>query len=447
MPFDPAKLEAARKAVAPKESGGFDPAKLEAARMAVKQPESAPGRIGTALEGYREGFASGLAGSPLAPGSSISGKVGHFIGEAGPVAIGAGLGTPGGPVGMAIGGALGKLAQKTTAAGLGAAERVLGTPESERKFQGGSSALGAAGEVATTGMVQGTLGAALGFAGAAMNTQTAKAIGRKLAEGGGQVLRIVTNVKPGTGAAALSDLEKFTNAPSEEAVSSAYKSFYDRISAALGRVVKGRKELIAESTDPFETVGRSVKEMRKAHNALNEGRLDIQEAINASQAARKVRDMKMRGNEFAQEVAETADDLKDKFDDFIEANAPQSLKGEWQRVREMNFWKEVRSEFNTALPQNVNQFPNALRGNLGLAGGAVAGAMGGGPIGAAIGAGVGLAAQSPALYGFGMEGAYYGLKAGQQLGTVAARNLSEKAPTQSIELLKKEYDRRRLGPR
>ena len=401
----------------------------------------------SAVDRYTSGFESGLAGKPIPDGSGFVANVGHFMGEAGPVAIGAGFGTPGGPIGMAIGGALGKLAQKTTVAGLGAAERVLDTPESERKFQADNTVLGTVGEVATTGAVQGTLGAALGFAGAAMNTQTAKAIGRKLAEGGGQVLRVLTNVKPGTGTAAISDLDKFANAPSEEAVSTAYKSFYGRMSAALGNAVKGRKQLIEESSDPFETVGRSVKEMRAAANKLRDGKLDIQEAISASQAARKVRDMKMRGNEFAQEVAETADDLKDKFDDFIEANAPAGLKGEWQRVREMNFWKEVRAEFSTALPQNVNQFPNALRGNLGLAGGATAGAMGGGPLGAVIGAGVGLAAQSPALYGLGMEGAYYGLRAGRQIGEAALRGKAEQAPPQAIEALKKEYDRRRLGPR
>lgn len=324
---------------------------------------------------------------------------------------------------------MGKLAQKTMAAGLGAAERVGGVPEAEQRFQSKESPIQSAGDIAISGAIQGTIGSGMQLGGALLNTPVAKAIGKKLASGGGQILRILTNVRPSEGTAAVSNLEKFANAPSQEAVSEAYRSFYDRLSAALGRTVKGRRELVAESADPFETVGRSMKDMRKAANDLKSGKLDVQGAIDASQAARKIRDMKMRGNEFAQEVADTADELKGQFDDFIDANVPAQLKGEWARIREMNFWKEVRDSFNSALPQNVNTFPNALRGNLGMAGGAVAGALGGGPLGAAIGAGVGLAAQSPALYGLGLQGAYYGLRAGQAIVPPAIRGAVEQSKT------------------
>jgi hypothetical protein len=156
---------------------------------------------------------------------------------------------------------------------------------------------------------------------------------------GAGVMKVAANVNEKSGLAALSDLRILSRAPSNEAVSEAYDAFH----AASGTV--SRKEFLSKSGDPFDGVARAKATMLEAAQRLKDGTLTHQEAVNASQAGRLIRDLKLRGNEMAQEIAETAADLKGKFDDFIQSSlAPRTVMKNVpfsQNLTERNISEEV----------------------------------------------------------------------------------------------------------
>ncbi len=129
---------------------------------------------------------------------------------------------------------------------------------------------------------------------------------------GAALMRNAAAIPEASGRAALSDLSLLGRAPSNEQVSTAYDAFH----AASGTV--SRKAAVAASEDPFDTVARAMGDMRDASVKLQQGTLTTQEAVNASQAGRVIRDQKMRGNEMAREVGDAANDLKGQFDNFIQ---------------------------------------------------------------------------------------------------------------------------------
>lgn len=129
---------------------------------------------------------------------------------------------------------------------------------------------------------------------------------------GAAFTKVAANVPENSGQAATADPGRLSRAPSQEAVSGAYDDFH-RTSGTMSR-----KQSIAASSDPFDNTARAMGTMRDAYNKLRSGALSVQEAVEASQAGRLIRDMKSRGVEMAQEIAEQASTLKGQFDDFIE---------------------------------------------------------------------------------------------------------------------------------
>lgn len=355
-----------------------------------------------------ESFSSGLAGKEQVSGFNIN-NASEFAGQNFGSIIGGLAGTPGGPVGIGVGAAAGRALQnagQNIASGMGYDTRKIGLIRSiaEPALEGATNYIGAK----YTGPL---FKAASEFVEPV--TQPITDFGANI---GGGLMRIANNVKSSVGTSVLKNPGKFANAATPEEVSQAYKSFYNDLFSETGSNVAGRVEQIKSSGDPFDTVSRATTDMREAYQKLNDGTLTIKEAVNASQAARKIRDMKMRGNEMAQEVAQTADELKGSFDDFIDKNVPDKLKGAWQKLREMNYWKETREDFSSPFPQNINKSESVLRGMTGI-GTALAGTMYGHPAALAV-----PFMQSPAIAGLAIRGAYNTSQIGSNaIGAIAPR--------------------------
>lgn len=172
--------------------------------------------------------------------------------------------------------------------------------------------------------------------------------------------KISANVDENLGQAATKDLDLLGRAPSEAEVTTAYDKFH----RASGTV--SRKEAIAASDDPFDTVSRAMGTMRDAYNKLRGKTLSFQEAVEASQAARIIRDMKSRGVEIAQEVSGAADNLKGLFDDFIEKGigprteiqsvpvAQELVKSEVPIASKIVPQSDVFPAATTLIPESVN---------------------------------------------------------------------------------------------
>lgn len=232
-----------------------------------------------------------LRGLPASIGSILGAGAGVTSGIAvGPLAV---VASPAAAVaGSAIGAASGESARQGLAQGYSLLTGQPFTPPQQ-----------ALGDMA----VQGALGAAGEGIGQGLGALRKPAINI-----GASLMRNAAAIPETAGRAALSDLSLLGRAPSDDAVSSLYDSFHD----ASGTV--SRKATIAESGDPFDTVARSMSDMRDASAKLQAGTLTTQEAVNASQAGRVIRDQKMSGNEMAREVSDTANELKGQFDNFIQ---------------------------------------------------------------------------------------------------------------------------------
>jgi len=258
-----------------------------------------------------------------------------------------------------------------------------------------------------------------------------RAVRPALNKAGGAIFKLFANVDEKSGAAVAADPSLLLRAPSDDAVSKAYDSFH----SASGTT--SRREFIAKSDDPFDTVSRAMDTMRDAYNKLRDGTLSIQEAVNASQAGRIIRDMRSRGVEMAQQVSEQAQGLKTQFDDFIEKGGPPVgpqtkftyIAGqkipyqnpqiqppgypEWRAARRAAWENEVAGDFGSALPRNINGQPNVARFWGALTSGVTSGAATGGAIGGVPGAAVGAvlgglggaAVVSPLAYGTALKGA------------------------------------------
>ena len=180
-------------------------------------------------------------------------------------------------------------------------------------------------------------------------------VARTAADIGGKLLRGTQGVKEKVASAAILYPEKLAAAPSDEAVSSAYSAFYDKIGA------KGWRDIIEASDKPIITSQKAINELESFAVKARDGRATLQDAINASQAGRLISDLKRRGNEIALEVGEKAKELKAIADETVERLAPPKLKGEWQRLREMAFWNNAYKELSSPVPLNVGGSVNQLR--------------------------------------------------------------------------------------
>ena len=201
---------------------------------------------------------------------------------------------------------------------------------------GGAFFGGTAGEASRLAVAQGTAAAfpeqnypQIGFGDAARRAVTAGAVnaagegfGRGVVmgaqalrpafnRGGAAAMKVAANIPERSGQFALEDMTRLGRAPSDATVSGLYDDFH----RASGTV--SREDAIARSADPFDTPQRAYESMRDAYLKLRQGTLTMQEAVEASQAGRIIRDAKSRGTEFAQNISQTADRLKGAFDDFI----------------------------------------------------------------------------------------------------------------------------------
>ncbi len=138
---------------------------------------------------------------------------------------------------------------------------------------------------------------------------------------GAGAMRGLATVPESSGEAALSDLGMLRRAPSDAEV----ETLYDKFHTASGTM--SRKQFISNSADSFDTPSRALSDIKAAELKLKDGTLTTQEAINASQGARLIRDAKARGNpEFSQAMADNADRLKGLFDDFIETSVAPNTR-------------------------------------------------------------------------------------------------------------------------
>ena len=209
-------------------------------------------------------------------------------------------------------------------------------------------------------------------------------------------------------------------APSEAQVRQGYQQFH----TASGTV--SRKEAIAASDNPFDTVSRAMETMKSAYGKLRDSTLTPQEAVEASQAGRLIRDMKSRGNEMAMEIADAAGELKGQFDDFIQQGSLAARQRgrmgnaypEWKNVRQMAFEKNVADDFSSPWALNINGMPNQLRGygSIAAAVTGTAASLATGHPGLAALAAVSPLLQSPLAYGMAIRGANQASKAAPAIG-------------------------------
>lgn len=354
---------------------------------AVSDEPEAPGL------GYR--FLAGVAQKDIQqPEGFDVGDIAEFAGRELLPAIGGAAGAFAGPPGAALGAAAGRAAQKGIQGYIAGRNPELANRE---------SLLESAQDVALTGVTSGLFEKAARVAGPYVK-EGLKKFREARGSIGGDLLRVGPGVPQYKGQAAMEDLGLLSRAPSQKRVGELYDDFHN----ASGTV--SRKKAIAGSADPFDTVARAKNDIAEAAQKLRSGTLTTQEAVNASQAARLIKDQARTGNEFAGEIFDVANDLKGQFDDFIGQTYP-----EWNAARQGAFERSVADEFTSWLPLNKNQSPNVLRtytAGAAAATGAAAGRYG------ALGLPVLI---SPRVAGLGIRAAYRGSQIAEPLAELAAR--------------------------
>lgn len=457
MPFNSEKLKAAKDPNATREAPPgykfremppgyreaprkFDPEKLAKARRIFREEDFLPRARRFVESDFIDGaidtstaMTLGVAQKPLPPGASLTNRAAHFFGENAAPSIGAGFAAPGGPFAMAAGAAAGRLAQKVVAQVLDVSEYAA-DPGGPRQFKTDETIPEMATDAAGIGAGQLALSGLGVIAGKALSTDAAKAFGRMLAETGGDFLKAANGVSEKFGKAAIENLHAFVNAPAREAIEMGYRKFYDKASKALGGKLVGRREFV-EQAGKFERPGAIMDEIERAIQKQKDKTLSLQEAVNASQGARVLRDMRRDSpSEVSRLSANQAEAWKQGFDKFIDegvSQLDQTLQGEWQRLREATFWREARDAFSTFLPRKKSGAASVFRSMVGMGG-----ALGGATVNPAF-----LAlpvATSPIAARTGLEAAYM---AGRGLGLVTPR--AGRMATYSLE---DAYMKRRLYP-
>lgn len=325
MPLDPELLaEARRRGIIPQGQGGKDPELLAEARRRGIPTEPQPS--------ISERFMAGLGQRDIAqPQGLESGDIAEFVGREGLPVIGSMAGTAFGPGGMAGGAALGRTVQKGIASYLG--ERREETP------------IQAISDVATTGALQGLFG--VGEKAVGIGYQALKPGAQKLAS---SMLRVGPGIPEKYGEAAIKDLSLLGRAPEQESVTRLYDEFHSLSGT------KSRKEVLESSSNVFDSIARAKRDVNSAFQKIREKTLTMQDAVNASQAARFIKDTARTGNEQALVIFEKAAKLKPVFDEFIETSFPQ-----WKQARTAAYEKKVAEQFKSILPLNKNLSPNVLR--------------------------------------------------------------------------------------
>lgn len=301
--------------------------------------------------------------------------LGGFVGRNILPAIGGGVGaTAGAGVASvptaALGGVAGESVRQTL---VRMANRVMGIPNPPAEES--------AGAIAESGLAQ----AGGQVLGTALSTGV-KALAPGALKAGGQVIRVLTGVKPKLGEAALGGALK--GAPSKKAASELYSQFTDKLGLkSLDEALPELTGKIIPGPSDFESIVNS------GYKKLAEGTITEQEALFASQAANKLKELAKLGRSEYAGAKMQLNQAKEAFDSFLEGKLP-GFKG----VREAYFKSKVREAFTPLLPQNVNQSPNVLRtyGGLTAAG---AGLASGNPLLALI-----PAFQSPLLVGTAIRG-------------------------------------------
>lgn len=371
-----------------------DPSYVPAA--VISMPDISPTRALLTNEPPKNIAETILRGLPSALGSMATGTAGAIAGPLGAVA-GAGLGAT----------AMESARQAAVQGHAMYSGTKFTEPADVIKNTAVQGLLGAAGEGAAQGILK---------------------VGSYIPSAGASFMKSMAGIPEKSGEAALKDLSLLGRAPSNSEVSGLYDAFHD----ASGTI--SRKEAIAASNNPFDTVSRAMKNMRDASIKLKNGTLTPQEAVEASQAGRLIRDQKMRGNEMAREIGDAANDLKNQFDNFIEQGLPPGSKGvvreeirgtgqsipvvgpklspgypEWQAARQAAWENHVASDFSSAFPVNLNGSPNQLRGYGSIAGAASGAGLAlatGHPL-AAIAAAASPILQSPLAYGMAIKTASF----------------------------------------
>lgn len=228
-------------------------------------------------------------------------------------------------------------------------------------------------------------------------------------KGASDIVRLATNAPEKSAEALIRNPGVVLNAPTDAQVAEKYDKF-----SKMSGTVSRKADVMASGQ--FDRASRASQDVENALQKLRSGELTLQEAVNASQAARIINDMKSRGVELAQEVADQAQAYKPLFDDFIEKGskarmAIDPLTGgvkevagtpgfpQWADARQASFRNKVSSDFSNIIPQNINGSPQFMRtfGAVGIGSG-IGGAIAG-PIGSAAGGLIGAAVVSPATYG------------------------------------------------
>lgn len=360
----------------------------------AQQPQSQDPETPSLKERFLAGF--GQKDIPQPSGFDV-GDVAEFVGREGLPAIGGTLGAVGGPAGSALGAAAGRAAQRGIGQGIN-----LFSPG----FAPQSTPGQVLGDVGLTGATQGLFEAA---------TPVVSGIAKRIGSGikdaavglGSQVMRATAAIPEKYGRAALSNPSLLSNAPSKQAASEAYQAF-ERYTG-----LKGLRDASAARGQLITRPGDAEGIVNSAYAKIASGEaLPAQEAYEASQAARFLKDQARFGDPNQLANLSNINRAKGAIDDFLEGLYP-----EYKSLRQDTFAQKTAEQFSSALPLNKNQSVNQLRGFTTI-GGAVAGtAATGSPLPL-----LAIPATSPAFYGAAIRGGY---RAGQAASAIGQTGIPE----------------------
>ena len=330
-------------------------------------------------------------------GSGLVDKAMQFVDEHGAsmagaamgAARGAAMGAPAGPAGAFIGGVAG--------AGLGGfggkGVDILADKLAGRGGPGAGEAAAQMGEAGTEQMLAQAMGPVFSK-GAQLVGRGAKAmIGT-----GAQVMRAAAGVPEKYGAAALANPAALANAPTPEAASSAYKAF------EMETGLRGLGAQIVERGESFSPKELERMVIATAKRVFGGEKVPAQDLYSASQAASKLKQFAKYGEPQAKSLVEAG--IVDQSKSMVEKALEKEVPG-YAGLRQNYFDSKMGEQFDSLLPLNKNQSPNALRAwSSGAT--AAAGAMAGHPGMLAL-----LPAISPKFYGTA-------IKAGYRVGQVAS---------------------------
>ncbi len=364
MPFDPKRLEA-EKTRGKRKPGGFDPQRLAAAK-------TAPGLV--------DRFKMGLGQQPYyRPGEWDIGDPVQFVGENILPAAAGMVGMKGGPITAAAAAAAGRMAQKVIAQRLGVGRR--------------ETALEAAEDATLTGVGQAAAGSLLATGGTIASQYVRPAASRI----GAQLLRAGPAIPEKYGQAALQDVSLLSRAPTREAAGQLYERTITAAGLRSPAAVRAEAGQLIQSSSghgDFDASHLVNSVYRKL--ITNDPSLTPQEALNAAQAARYLKDQARYGNPNELANLVNINRAKTAIDDWLEPRVPG-----YREARQAYREAKTAEQFDSWLPLNKNMSPNALRvwGSVGAA--TTAAGLSGSPLPL-----LAPLAISPKLAGLGIRAAY-----------------------------------------